>query len=178
MQLPEPFSEDGYVNVIIETPSGSRNKFRYNPQYGLYELGNTLPSGLAFPCDMGFFPHTKGEDGDPLDALVLMEKPTFPGCLVQCRLLGVIKIAQTEKRKTIRNDRFVCVPVKMKEHDHLENLKDVNSDRIESIIEFFKVYNKKENKLLEPLGFADRKAAEKLIRQQMQDNGNARKHIR
>src|SRR3569623_1676893 len=103
-----PFGEEKYeVNVIIETPKGSGNKFNYDPESGLYELGSPMPEGFTFPFEFGFIPSTLGDDGDPLDVLVLMGSPTFPGCLVRARLLGVIEATQTEKNgKKERNDRL------------------------------------------------------------------------
>ena len=83
------FTEDGAdVNVVIETPQGSRNKFNYDEELGLFKLGGVLPAGAVFPFDFGFVPETTGGDGDPLDVLVLMDEPAFPGCLVsrgRCR---------------------------------------------------------------------------------------------
>src|SRR3954465_7884573 len=112
MKFPKAYSKDkSYVNVIIETPYKSRNKFDYDKETGLFRLRKVIPTGMEFPCDMGFIPGTKGEDGDPLDALLLMDELTYPGCLVECRLLGVITAEQSEPGKpTKRNDRFMAVP--------------------------------------------------------------------
>src|SRR5688500_10091266 len=77
--------EDAW-NVIIETPKGSRNKYKYDEQRGLFKLRKMLPLGSIFPFDFGFLPSTRGADGDPLDVLVLMDAPTFPGCVVLVRL--------------------------------------------------------------------------------------------
>jgi inorganic pyrophosphatase len=76
------------LNVIVETPRGSRNKFTYERDLGVFRLGKQLPAGAVFPYDFGFIPSTRAGDGDPLDALVLLDTPTFPGCLVRSRLLG------------------------------------------------------------------------------------------
>src|SRR5579871_5314832 len=83
--------DSGRLNVIIETPKGSRNKFDFNHRQGLFELGKVLPTGMAFPYDFGFVPGTRAPDGDPLDVLVLMDEPAFSGCKVLCRLIGVIE---------------------------------------------------------------------------------------
>ncbi len=88
--LPPIDPEDGTLNVIVETPKGSRNKFKFDEAHGLYKLGGVLPAGMSFPYDFGFIPSTKGEDGDPVDVLLLMDEPAFPGCLVSARLIGVI----------------------------------------------------------------------------------------
>jgi inorganic pyrophosphatase len=89
------------VDVVVETPRGCRNKFKFDKRARAYRLGSVLPSGLAFPYDFGFFPNTKGQDGDPLDVLILMDESAFPGCIVTTRLLGVLEAEQTEKDKTV-----------------------------------------------------------------------------
>ena len=85
------------VEVVIETPAGSRNKYRYDEERGLFLLHKLLPLGTTFPFDFGFVPGTLAEDGDPVDVLVLSAEPLFQGCRVPVRLLGVIEAEQTEK---------------------------------------------------------------------------------
>src|SRR5215475_6104288 len=102
-----------YVNVIIETPKGSRTKFKYDERENLFVFDKALPMGQSFPFDYGFVPSTKGGDGDPLDVMVIAE-PTFVGCLVHAKLLGVIEAEQTENGETERNDRLIAVPVEAK----------------------------------------------------------------
>lgn len=98
------------VRVVIDTPQRSRNKFKHDSQTGAYTLSKILPEGMNFPYDFGFIPQTKSEDGDPIDVLVLIEEPTFPGCVVECRLIGVIEAEQRKgKEKPTRNDRLVGV---------------------------------------------------------------------
>src|ERR687890_1560322 len=104
----DTFHDDEELNVIIETPKGSRNKYNYDEKLGLFRLGGVLTSGASFPFDFGFVPSTLGGDGDPLDVLVLMDEPAFAGCLVRARLLGVIEAEQTEKGKTAQNDRLIA----------------------------------------------------------------------
>jgi inorganic pyrophosphatase len=103
-------SDSAAVRVVIDTPQKSRNKFKFDPQTGAYKLSKILPEGMVFPYDFGFVPSTKGEDGDPIDVLVLIEEPTFPGCTVECRLVGVIEAEQSSgSEKPVRNDRLVGV---------------------------------------------------------------------
>src|ERR1700749_4837400 len=98
MILPGPFTADEKkVNVIVETPAGNRHKFDYDPETQLFKLKKTLPGGTAFPLEMGFIPGTQGQDGDPLDVLVITEEPCFTGCLIECRILGIIEAVQKEK---------------------------------------------------------------------------------
>src|SRR3954467_11576289 len=89
-----PFADGGEINVIIETPRGSGSKFKYEPSLGMVVLHSSLPKGMEFPYDYGFIPSTLGGDGDPLDALVLLDTPVFPGCLVKARLIGIIEAKQ------------------------------------------------------------------------------------
>jgi inorganic pyrophosphatase len=168
MNLPATFSEnENIINVIIESPQGSRSKYNYEKMTGLFRLKKVLPAGMIFPCDFGFIPNTKGEDGDPLDALVLMNEFTFPGCLIECRLLGVIKIIQKEKhKKEIRNDRFVLVPDVIQELDNLKEIKDINKNLLKGISNFLKFYNSMSEKEINVTGISGRNAAYSLIRKQ------------
>src|SRR5204863_796713 len=104
------------LSAVIETPKGSRSKFKYDEEHGLFKLSGVLPAGAVFPFDFGFVPATVGEDGDPLDVLVLMDEPVFSGCFVAARLLGVIEARQTEDGKTERNDRLIAVSAKAPTH--------------------------------------------------------------
>src|SRR5689334_3990623 len=90
----------GNLNVIVETSQGSRNKYKYDPERRLFKVHKLLPAGASFPFDFGFIPSTVGDDGDPLDVLVVMEEPAPAGILVPARLLGVIEAEQTEGGKT------------------------------------------------------------------------------
>src|SRR5689334_21473981 len=103
--LPSFDQATGEVNAIVDTPKGSRNKFKYDQEKRMFKLGGVLPLGASFPFDFGYIPSTEGEDGDALDILILMDEPAFPGCLVPGKLIGVIEAEQTEAGKTNRNDR-------------------------------------------------------------------------
>src|SRR5579883_2090656 len=83
----EPFdATSGHLNVIVDTPRGSRNKYKYDEQYNIFRLQHILPVGMTFPYDFGYLPSTRGDDGDPLDVLVMVDEATFAGCLVSARL--------------------------------------------------------------------------------------------
>src|SRR5438270_9517039 len=101
-QLPPFDKESGDLNVIIETPKGSRNKYKYDKKQRLFMLSKVLPAGTTFPYDFGYIPSTKGQDGDPLDVLILMDEAVFPGCLITARLIGVIKAEQDDDGDKIR----------------------------------------------------------------------------
>src|ERR671932_1198574 len=100
MDVPPFDADSGELQVLIETPKGSRNKFKFDEQLGRFRLSGVLPMGAVFPFDFGFVPATLAEDGDPLDVLVLMDEPAFPGCLIPSRLLGAIEAEQTERDGT------------------------------------------------------------------------------
>jgi inorganic pyrophosphatase len=168
MKLPKTYAQkkENIIHVIIETPYKSRNKFEFDKDSGLFKLSKVIPAGLAFPCDMGFIPNTKGEDGDPLDALILMDELTYPGCLIECRILGVIKAEQSEKKqKKIRNDRFITVPAAMKEYEHLKTIEDLSTRKISDLVDFFINYNKKEEKEFKLLGIQGPEQAYEILKQ-------------
>src|SRR5215212_7933289 len=147
------FHDDDELNVVIETPKGSRNKYNYDEKLGLFKLGGVLPSGASFPFDFGFVPSTLGGDGDPLDVLVLMDEPAFAGCLVRTRLLGVIEAEQTERDgETTRNDRLVAVAADSRDHQDIRTLTDLNEHLVDEIEHFFVSYNEIKGKQFRPLG--------------------------
>lgn len=148
-----PFDkETGYVNAIIETPKGSRNKFKFDERLGLFRLGGALPIGSVFPFDFGYVPSTQGDDGDPLDVLILMDEPAFTGCLVASKLIGVIEANQTENGVTTRNDRLVAVSADSRNHSHIRFLGDLNTNLVHEIEQFFVSYNQTKGKRFELLG--------------------------
>lgn len=154
-------ADSNELNVIIETPKGSRNKFNYDEDYQLFKLGGVLPAGAVFPFDFGFIPSTLGGDGDPLDVLLLMDEPAFPGCLVPSRLVAVIEAEQTERDGlTTRNDRLVAVAADSHTHRKLRTLADIGTDLLDEIEHFFISYNEIKGKKFKPLGrFGSIKAA-------------------
>jgi inorganic pyrophosphatase len=136
--------KDGKLtNVVIETPKGSPSKFNLNEELGVFELGGVMPSGSMFPFDFGMVPGTKGDDGDPLDVLVLMDYPTFPGCLIRCRLIGIIEAKQTnkKKKKLESNDRMIAVAEKSNLHRDVRALSDLTPAVLDEIEHFFISYN-------------------------------------
>ncbi len=141
-----------FFYAVVETPKGSQNKYKYDPAVGAIRMDKVLPAGAVFPHDFGFFPATLEEDGDPLDVLVLVDQPTFPGCIVPVRVLGVIEAEQTEQGKTIRNDRLVAAAVKSIEYESLESLKEIDPKLIEEWEHFFKSYDEMEGKVFTPIG--------------------------
>jgi inorganic pyrophosphatase len=163
-----PVAHDGdaksLLRVIIETPQGSRNKFDYDDELGLFKLGGVLPAGAVFPFDFGFVPSTTGGDGDPLDVLVLMEEAAFTGCLVEARLLGVIEAEQTERDgKTTRNDRLVAVAAAARNHKDVNSLAELGENLLDEIEHFFVSYNEMKGKKFASLGRFGTERAQLLI---------------
>ncbi len=166
MKLPEPYARDEkIINVVIETPRGSRNKYVYHPENDFFELKKTLPFGTVFPFDFGFVPGTKAADGDPLDILILMDFPTFPGCVVKCRCLGVIIAEQTEKGKKYRNDRVICIPKDSLTFSHMKTIKDLHPNMLDEIVQFFTYYNQMAGKTFRMIQIRNEISALKIVRE-------------
>src|SRR5205085_2517058 len=158
------FAEKDVVHVIIDTPKGSRNKFKYDAALGLFKLSGVLPAGAVFPFDFGFVPSTVGGDGDALDVLVLMDEPAFVGCLVEVRLVGVIEAEQTEDKERTRNDRLIGVADQAKDHKGIRRLSQLNDHLVAEIEHFFVSYNEMKGKVFKPLGWHGPKRAQALVK--------------
>ena len=161
------------INVIIDTPKGSQNKYKYDEALGIFRLSRVLPAGSQFPYDFGSVPRTRAEDGDALDVLVLMDAPTFPGCLVTVRLLGVLRARQKEKRKTIRNDRLIAVAETPVNHPAIHSIDELGDDQLSEIEHFFVSYNQAHKREFTPTGRLGPAAAEKLLKKAMRAFANA-----
>jgi inorganic pyrophosphatase len=146
MTLPARQPGTKRVNVVVETPAGSRSKYRYDEDAGLFRLHKMLPAGAAFPFDFGFVPSTLADDGDALDMLVLLDEPAPVGCLVTARLLGGLQAEQTEKGKTIRNDRLIGVAETDKIRPRARTLKDLPGKLLDEIEHFLVSYNRFEGR--------------------------------
>jgi len=149
--------------VIIETPKGGRTKFDYDPETRLFEIGGLLGEGLAFPFDFGFIPSTLGEDGDPLDVMILMDEPGEVGILVQARLIGVIAAEQKEKGKTVANDRLVAVAVHSYQHEDVKSLDEVSGSLLDQVEHFFVTYNENRGKKFQLKGRHGPKRASEVV---------------
>jgi len=158
-------TEEILVHAVIETTKGSCEKFAYEPESGFFLLKKILPPGMVFPYDFGFIQGTKGQDGDPLDIMILSEFHSFPGCLMECRLLGGIKAEQGKKNeKKIRNDRYLAIPKVSKAYNDIATIKHLPADMIKALEDFFVNYNKEEGKVFEALGYVNAKKAIRQIR--------------
>jgi inorganic pyrophosphatase len=157
----------GTVNAVIETPGGSRNKFKYDETLGFYALSGVLPEGMVFPHAFGFVPRTRAADGDPEDILIIMDEPTFTGCVVPTRLLGVMEADQTEKGETERNDRLIAVAAHSRDYSEAKSLKDLNTNMLKEIEQFFITYNKEKGKKFKVLRMRGPGQALKLIKKSL-----------
>jgi inorganic pyrophosphatase len=158
-------SKKAACRIIIETPKGFRSKFKYDPDTNLFMLGGLLPEGMAFPFDFGFVPSTLGEDGDPLDVMVLMDAPAHVGCLIEIRILGVIEAEQTEDGKTDRNDRLLGAAIHSYDHQDLDSIDDVSKTLLDQVEAFFISYNKQRGKKFKVISVGGPKKALKLLKQ-------------
>jgi inorganic pyrophosphatase len=157
-------AKKGTCRAIVETPKGCRNKFDYDPETNLFMLGGLLPEGMMFPFDFGFIPSTLGDDGDPLDILVLMDAPAHVGCLIEVRLIGVISAEQIEDGKKETNDRLLGVAIHSYDHEDLTTIDDVSKTLLSQLEQFFVSYNKQRGKKFRITGTGGPGKAIKLLK--------------
>jgi len=155
------------LRVVIETPKGSRNKFAFDPEEHIFELKKVLPVGMTFPYDFGFVPSTKADDGDPIDVLVLMDEPAFPGCALSCRPIGVIEGEQGNKNKKERNDRIVAIEQDAHSWADIKTINDLGKEFERELEEFFVNYHKLSGKEYRVLGVKGPAQARKLVKSGM-----------
>jgi inorganic pyrophosphatase len=138
---PTDGKDSDMLQVVIETPKGSRNKYAFDEDERVFTLKKVLPAGMAFPYDFGFIPSTKAEDGDPIDVLVLMDEPAFPGCVLKCRPIGVIEGEQGKKGDKERNDRIVAIEQSNHRWAHVKDIDDLGKQFVKELEEFFVNYH-------------------------------------
>ena len=154
---------DDIIQVIIETPKGSRNKFAFDTNQNIFTVKKVLPAGMSFPYDFGFLPRTLAPDGDPIDVLLLMDEPAFPGIAVRARLIGIIEGVQTDGNKKIRNDRLLAVAEVNHEYADIKRLSDLPKKFLRELEEFFVNYHRLEGKEYTLLGCKKTTAARRMI---------------
>lgn len=126
------------VNMVVETPRGSRAKYKFEPKSGVFELHKSLALGFSFPFPFGYVPRTEGEDGDPLDVLLLTTLEPLIGAVVPARLIGVLEIEQRDPgQQSIRNDRLIAVPDVDHEDRPIADLSDLPASELGDIETFF-----------------------------------------
>lgn len=147
------------VYAVIEVPKGSRNKYEYSKTSGVIKLDRVLYSALHYPGDYGFIPRTYYEDGDPLDILVMMNEPTFPGCVIEARPIGVLRLVD----KGDPDDKILAVPATDPEFDDYRSMADLPRHFPNLVEHFFRVYKELEHAAVESQGWADVDEAKKAI---------------
>ena len=154
------------IVAMVETPKGSANKYNFDPENRYFKLSKVMPAGMVFPYDFGFIPDTKGEDGDPVDIIIISELKSFPGCVMDCRIIGAITANQTEGGKTVRNDRLLAIPEVSQMFTDVKSISDLPTRIVKQIEGFFINYNHEAGKKFIPLGRIDAARAFKMIKQQ------------
>jgi inorganic pyrophosphatase len=145
--------------VFVEIPAGSRNKYEWDQELGGIALDRRLFTSMSYPADYGYVEGTLAEDGDPLDALVLVGEPTFPGCRIRVRAVGVFRMAD-EKGP---DDKLLCVPLRDPSWSRIADIHDVPAELRNEIEHFFQVYKDLEGATTETAGFGNRSDAERLL---------------
>ena len=143
------------VEVFVEVPMGSRNKYEYDEVRGAFVLDRMLFSAVRYPGDYGYVPGTLARDGDHLDALVVLGEPTFPGCLIRGRVVGMLDMSDDKGP----DEKILCVPDTDPRWRHLTDLADVPTHLLDEIAHFFSIYKDLERKSVEVRGWLDRQAA-------------------
>jgi inorganic pyrophosphatase len=151
----------GLINVLIEIPAGSKNKYEFDKDMNAFILDRVLFSSVIYPCDYGFVPNTLADDGDPLDGLVLMDQPTFPGCVIAARPIGMLEMIDGGDR----DEKLLCVPDEDPRYASVKSLEDVASHRLDEIAEFFRTYKNLEKKVTEILGWQNADKVNALVEQ-------------
>lgn len=155
------------VQVVIETPKGCRNKYKFDPKLNCFKLSRVLPDGMLFPYDFGFVPSTQAEDGDPIDVLVLMDAPAFPGCVIESRLIGVIEGEQREDGKTERNDRLLAVANENHTYSDINDVQNLNQQLLKELGQFFVNYHRLHGTKFTVLGTKGPKQARRRLEEAM-----------
>lgn len=149
----------GIVNVLIEIPAGSKNKYEFDKDLNAFALDRVLYASVQYPYDYGFIPNTLADDGDPLDGMVIMDQPTFPGCVIAARPIGMLKMIDGGDR----DEKILCVPDKDPRYANVNSLRDIASHRLEEVAEFFRTYKNLEKKETEITGWEDVDAVKPLV---------------
>ncbi|MFP2895746.1 inorganic diphosphatase [Corallococcus sp. 4LFB] len=161
--------EQDALHVVVESPRGSTVKLKYDPKLQAFTLSRPLTRGFRYPFDWGFIPSTKGPDGDPLDALVYWDVPTWPGVVLPCRALGVLQVDQKKRDaksgERERNDRVLLVPVNAARSDHLHSYQDLSQREREELEHFFLAVVHFADKDARVLGWDGPDAAERMVQQ-------------
>ena len=151
----------GLVNLLVEIPAGSSNKYEYNAEAGVMALDRVLHSSVRYPFDYGFVPNTMAEDGAPLDAMVIMQEPTFAGCLISARPIGILDMVDCGAH----DGKLLCVPAADHRQNSIRSIRQIAANQLEEVAEFFRIYKSMEGRVVEILGWLDADAVPALLAQ-------------
>jgi inorganic pyrophosphatase len=160
----------GLVNLVVEIPAGCRNKYVYNPQAGLMALDRVLHSSVRYPFDYGFVPNTLAEDGSPLDAMVIMDEPTFAGCLIRSRPIGILDMVDGG----VHDGKLLCVPEAGLSPGRIKSIRQIAPNQLEEVAEFFRTYQSMEGRPTRILGWLDASSVAELLDHCIQAHLSAR----
>ncbi|MDB6123262.1 MAG: Inorganic diphosphatase [Pedosphaera sp.] len=152
------------VNAVVEVPSGQVNKYEYDKSLHVFRLDRPLFASVHYPCEYGFIPSTLGGDGDALDILILTGQPSFPGCLVEARPVGVLDMLD----QGVSDKKILAVIANNPEHREIQNYTDVYPHLLHEMEHFFSIYKELEGKRTEVKGWRDRTHAQQVINESHQ----------
>lgn len=160
MMIPPGTGEPSVANMIVEIPKGRRTKFEVDKATGLIKMDRYLYSSTMYPGDYGFIPQTLAEDGDPSDILVMVNEPTFSGCLIEARVVGIFKM----RDKGSNDFKLLAVPNKDPLFGAIKKLEDVPAHFLREVEHFFSTYKQLEGVTIEPLGWDNHEAGATEVR--------------
>ena len=147
------------MNLLVEIPAGSSNKYEYNAKAGVMALDRVLHSSVRYPFDYGFVPNTLAEDGAPLDAMVIMQEPTFAGCLIAARPIGILDMVDCGAH----DGKLLCVPAADPRQGAIRSIRQIAPNQLEEVAEFFRTYKSLEGRVIEITGWLDADAVPALL---------------
>lgn len=159
LELPIGPKAPELVNAVIEIPLDGTTKYEYDKQLHVFRLDRNLYSPVHYPGDYGFIPSTLGDDGDPLDVLVLVDKPSFPGCLMEVRPIGVLEMIDQGQG----DEKVLCVGSGNPRYEDVNNYSEIYPHILKEITHFFSIYKNLENKTVEVRGWKDAQFAFEVV---------------
>mgnify|MGYP001160865999 FL=1 len=155
-----PSPTKGIVNLIVEIPAGSRNKYEYCSEAGIMALDRVLHSSVRYPFDYGFIPNTLADDGAPLDAMIIMDEPTFAGCLIKARPIGVLDMHDCGEY----DGKLLCVPIANGRQNNIVSIQQIAASQLEDVAEFFRTSKGLEGRTVQIEGWRDFDVVDELIK--------------
>ena len=160
LSLIPPSPMKGVVNIVVEIPAGSRNKYEYCSEAGIMALDRILHSSVRYPFDYGFIPNTLADDGAPLDAMVIMDEPTFAGCLIKARPIGVLDMYDCGAY----DGKLLCVPIANQRQENILSINQIAPNQLEDVAEFFRTSKGLDGRTVLIEGWRDYEVIDELLR--------------